>query len=264
MFLIEEKCALITGATSGIGYEFARIFAAHDYDLVIVARSQGELDSTAGQLTEDYGVKVHTLARDLCVPESPFDIFDEIKRLGITINVLVNNAGQTVYGKYIETDIHSELALLQLNVGAYISLTKLFLRDMLLRGEGKILNVASIAAKMPGPYMSVYHGTKAFIHSFTEAVRAEVSDSGVTLTSLLPGATATGIFQKAHMENSKIVNHGLTNPAQVAEAGFEALMAGEDMVIAGASNKLLVNAANLLPDKLAAQAVMKYQEPYRR
>jgi len=123
--------------------------------------------------------------------------------------------------------------MLQLNIGAYLVLTKFFLREMVRRNQGKILNVASIASKLPGPYQSVYHGTKAFIHSFTEAIRAEIAGSGVTITSLLPGATDTDFFHKAHMEESKMLDQKLSDPAQVARDGFKALMHGDDMVISG-------------------------------
>jgi short-subunit dehydrogenase len=133
---------------------------------------------------------------------------------------------------------------------------------MLQRGSGKILNVSSIAGKVPGPYQSVYHGTKAFVHSFTEAVRNELKDTGVTLTSLLPGATDTDFFHKADMEASKIAQDDkLADPAQVAKDGYEALMQGKDMVVSGMQNKLLVAMSNVLPDSLAAETMRKQQEP---
>lgn len=255
------KYALITGGTSGIGYELAKLFAENGYNLVIVARTEADLRQRADEISSRYGVFVITLAKDLFHREAPFEIYDETRRQGIQIDVLVNDAAQGLYGRFIDTDIHRELDMLQLNIGAYIALTKLYLRDMMERGDGKILNVASIAGKLPGPYQSVYHGTKAFIHSFTEAIRAELADSGVTITSLLPGATDTDFFRKAHMEDSRILEQDLADPAKVAKDGFEALMKGDDMVISGLKNKAQIAASNITPDSLVAKTMLKQQAP---
>lgn len=173
----------------------------------------------------------------------------------------MNDAAQGLFGKFIETDLQRELDMLQLNIGAYIVLTKLYLREMITRRDGKILNVASIAGKVPGPYQAVYHGTKAFIHSFTEAIHAEIGDAGVTITSLLPGATDTDFFRKANMEDSKILQHELADPAKVARDGFEALMKGDDMVISGLKNKAQIAASCITPDNLVAKAMLKQQAP---
>jgi uncharacterized protein len=261
MTFIDNRFALITGATSGIGYELAKIFAAHDYNLVIVARTAAELERVALELIELYGIRVIPIPVDLAKRTAPFELYQDIRERGLRVDVLVNDAAQGVYGKFADTDINTELDILQLNVGAYLVLTKLFLREMLVRGSGRILNVASIAGKFPGPYQSVYHGTKAFIHSFTEAIRAETEGSGITITSLLPGATATDFFRKANMEDSKILDTELADPAEVARDGFDALMAGEDMVISGFKNKAQVAASNLTPDHLLAKGVLRQQEP---
>jgi len=170
----------------------------HQYNLIIVARSSVELEKIADDFSEIYGVQVLPIAKDFFKSESAFELYGEIKAEGIQVDVLVNNAGQGVYGRFIDTDIYEELDIIQLNINAYVVLTKLFLRDMVERLDGKILNVASIAGKIPGPFQSVYHGTKAFVHSFTEAIRAETADMGVTITSLLPGATDQ-IFSKMHI-----------------------------------------------------------------
>ena len=255
------KYALITGATSGIGYELAKIFAQHKYNLIIVARTETDLQRTAAELSTQYDVNVISIAKDLFNREAPFELYDTLREKGIWVDVLVNDAAQGLYGKFVETDLQRELDMLQLNIGAYLILTKLYLRDMLTRGDGKILNVASIAGKVPGPYQSVYHGTKAFIHSFTEAVRAELGDCGVTVTSLLPGPTDTDFFHKAHMEDSKILDHDLADPAKVAQDGFDALMNGEDMVISGLKNKAQIVASNITPDSLVAKTMLKQQAP---
>lgn len=261
MVALKEKYALITGATSGIGYELARIFAENNYNLVIVARTEVQLERTAAELSEEFGVFVLPIAKDLFQPESPFEIYEEVVARGFIIDVLVNDAAQGLYGKFTDTDILKELRMLQLNIGAYLVLTKLFLREMVDRGEGKILNVASVASKLPGPYQSVYHGTKAFIHSFTEAIRAECEGTGVTITSLLPGVTNTDFFHKAQMEDSKILDQDLSDPAEVARDGFKALMDGDDMVISGMKYKAQIAASNLTPDHLIAKAMLKQQAP---
>lgn len=256
-----QKYALITGATSGIGYELAKLFAKDQYNLIIVARDTEKLEKAAGELKQS-GIEVITIAKDLFKREAPFEIYDEVKAKGIQIDVLVNDAGQGQYGLFAETDINRELDIIQLNIGATISLIKQFLPEMLARKDGKILNLSSIAGKTPGPYQAVYHGTKAFVQSFTEAIRSENKGSGVTITALLPGATETDFFNKAEMQDSKIVQQGgLSNPADVAKDGYEALMAGEDMVISGFKNKVMVGMSGITPDHLVADMMKKQQEP---
>jgi short-subunit dehydrogenase len=256
-----KQTVLITGGSQGIGLELARIFAANDFDLVLVARRQEQLDQAAQELRK-LGAGVTVIAKDLFDTANARALYDEVQARQINIDVLVNNAGQGLFGKFIETDLEEEMAIVQLNICSLVTLTKLFVKDMLQRGAGKILNVSSIAGKVPGPYQSVYHGTKAFVHSFTEAVRNELKDTGVTLTSLLPGATYTDFFHKADMEASKIAQDDkLADPAQVAKDGYEALMQGKDMVVSGMQNKLLVAMSNVLPDSLAAETMRKQQEP---
>lgn len=256
-----QKYALITGATSGIGYELAKLFAKDQYNLVIVARNTEELEKASNEFKQS-GVEVITISKDLFKVEAPFEIYDEIKSKGIQIDVLVNDAGQGQYGLFAETDINRELDIIQLNIGATISLTKCFLPEMIARKEGKILNLSSIAGKTPGPYQSVYHGTKAFIQSFTEAIRSENKDNGVTITALLPGATETDFFNKADMNDSKIVQGGgMATAADVAKDGYDALMSGDDMVISGFKNKAMIGMTNLTPDHLVADMMKKQQEP---
>ncbi len=199
MTITNENYVLITGATSGIGYELAKLFAEHNYNLIIVARTPSKLNEIASEFSDIYGINVVSIVKDLFEKEAPFEIYEEIAAKGLQVDILVNDAGQGLYGKFIDTDIQRELDIIQLNINACVVLTKLFLKDMVNNGNGKILNVASIAGKVPGPYQSVYHGTKAFVHSFTEAIRAETTDTGVTITSLLPGATNTDFFNKANM-----------------------------------------------------------------
>jgi uncharacterized protein len=259
---LTSNYTLITGGTVGIGYELAKVFAEHEHNLIIVARDEGELANVKNELSAK-GVDVITIAKDLFHPEAPFEIYEEITREGITVNILVNNAAQGEYGLFADTDIRRELSIVQLNIGSLIALTKLFLQDMLDRGEGKILNVSSIASKAPGPWQSVYHGTKAFVQSFTEALRSEVKDQNITVTALLPGVTDTDFFNKAGMQDSKAVQDKdkMADPAVVAKDGFNALMKGDDMVVSGFMNKVNVAMSNIMPDSKAADMMKKMQEP---
>jgi short-subunit dehydrogenase len=257
-----NKYALVTGGTSGIGYELAKLLAKDNYNLIIVARNQDELASVSLQFTQQFGVDVITLSKDLFNPEKAFEVYQELKDQGITVDVLVNDAGQGQYGEFIDTDIRRELDIINLNISSLVILTKLYLQEMVDRGSGKILNVSSIASKMPGPWQSVYHGTKAFVQSFTEAVRSEVKEFGVTVTALLPGATATDFFNKAEMQESKIVQEGkLDDAAKVAKDGYEALMNDKDMIVSGLKNKVQVAMSNIMPDSKAADKMKKDQAP---
>jgi short-subunit dehydrogenase len=259
--MTENKYCLITGATSGIGYELAKLFADDGYNLVIAARNQKELTTSASEF-KLRGVDVIPIVKDLFERNAAFELFDEIQNKGITIDVLVNDAGQGQYGEFTDTDISRELDIIQLNIASLVILTKKFLQQMVARGEGKILNLSSVASKIPGPLQSVYHGTKAFVQSFTEAVREEVKEKGVTITALLPGATATDFFNKAEMLEAKnIKGKELDDPAKVARDGYEALMRGDDMVISGFANKMQVGMSHVLSDSAVASNVHKKQAP---
>ena len=256
------KYALITGATSGIGYELAKLFAAGGYNLIIVARDRKELETKAAEF-KPYGIQVHAIAQDLFDPGNAFAVYQEVKSLGITVDILVNDAGQGVYGLFSETDIDRELNIIDLNVSSLVILTKFFLKDMIARNSGKILNLASIASTSPGPWQSVYHGTKAFVLSFTEAIREELKDTGITVTALMPGVTDTDFFNKANMQESKAVQDksAMANPADVAKDGYEALMAGKDKIVSGLKNKVQVAMGNLMPDRTLAHQVGEQQKP---
>jgi len=255
----QQKTALITGGTSGIGKELAKLFAKDHYNLIIVARDQAELDSTAGELSAS-GIKVETIAKDLSDMEQAKALCGEINT---PIDVLVNDAGQGVYGLFTENELERELGIVHLNICATVILTKHFLKEMVARGDGKILNLGSVAGKLPGPWQAVYHATKAFVLSFTTAVREEVKDSGVTLTALMPGVTNTDFFNKAGMNDSKAAQdkEAMADPADVAKEGYEALMAGKDRVIAGWKNSVEVHAANLMPDSAVAHQLYEQQKP---
>lgn len=257
-----NQYALITGATSGIGYELAKLFAADGYNLVIVSRHQQQLDEKAQELRQN-GITVIPIAKNLFDPEEAFALYADLQSQQITIDILVNNAGQGVYGEFEETDIDRELDIINLNISSLVSLTKLFLKDMTAKNSGKILNLASIASKTPGPWQAVYHGTKAFVLSFSEAIREELRDTGITVTALMPGATDTDFFHKADMEDSKAVQDrdALSDPADVAKDGYEALMSGKDKVISGLKNKIQIAMTNLVPDSTAAHQTYEQQKP---
>lgn len=253
---------LITGGSMGIGFELAKIFAEEGHNLILVARDEQELNNARFQL-EGSGVDVITISKDLFEPNASFELYDEIKAKGITVDILVNDAGQGEYGLFAETDIRRELSIVQLNISSLLVLTKLYLQDMIAHGEGRILNLSSIASKTPGPWQAVYHGTKAFVQSFTEALRSEVKEQNIVVTALLPGATDTDFFNKAGMEESKILQDKskLSDPAKVARDGYEALMSNDDKVISGFKNKMMVAGSNLMTDSAAADMMKKQQEP---
>ncbi|WP_138476918.1 SDR family NAD(P)-dependent oxidoreductase [Dyadobacter bucti] len=257
-----RKYALITGATSGIGLELARLFAKEGYSLIISARNETELLNVCGEL-ESEDVTVIPIAKDLFDREQAFALYAEVKQRGIEVDVLVNNAGQGVYGEFEKTDIDRELRIIDLNISSLVILTKCFLVDMTARNSGKILNLASIASKSPGPWQSVYHGTKAFVLSFTEAIREELKDTEITITALMPGVTDTDFFNKADMLESKAVQDedNMADPAKVARDGFDALMAGKDKVVSGIKNKLQMAIGAIIPDSMVAHQVNEQQKP---
>lgn len=211
----EKQYVLITGATGGIGYELARLFAGDGHNLVIVARNSEDLAIISAELMQEFGVDVLPFATDLFVPENPFRLYQQIKMRGIHISILVNDAGQGVHGEFAGTDIYRELDIIQLNIASLVVLTKLFLKDMLLWGKGKILNLSAVATKVPGPLQSVYHGTKAFVQSFTDAIKEEIKGKNISVAAILPGIgrdnfiNRTGVFE---------------GPLEAAKSGYNALM----------------------------------------
>lgn len=257
----QNKTALVTGATSGIGYELAKLFAKNGYDLLLVSRSQDVLDDIAMDFNSRYGVNVYYFAIDLFVPGAAEQLYQQVKQRGMQVDILVNDAGQGVYGKFTETNLYEELNIIQLNIISLVVLTKLFLQDMVDRGEGKILQVASMVSKVSSPLMAVYAGTKAFVYNFTQSVINELKDTGVTMTALLPGATDTDFFNKAGAENTKMVKEGkLDDPADVAKDGYDALMEGESKIISGMKNKVQAAIANVVPDQVIAAKMRDMNE----
>lgn len=258
----EGKYALITGATSGIGYELAKLFAQDGYNLVLVARTGEDLDNVANELTAQFGITAIPLAKDLFTDGAAKEVYDEVKAKGITINALVNDAGQGVYGKFFEEDLDRQLRIIHLNVVSLTTLTYLFLKEMVARNEGKILQLASVVSELPAPLQAVYGGTKAYVLAFTQAIINETKDTGVIITALQPGVTDTDFFNKAGAENSKLAQDKskMADPADVAKDGYEALMKGDDKVVSGLKNKAQIAMANVMPDSMLAAQIRKQSE----
>jgi short-subunit dehydrogenase len=256
-----RRYALITGATSGIGYELAKLFAADGYNLIIVSRTEEVLRQKSTEFSQQYDVEVIPIVKDLFQPNAPFELYKEVTAKGITVDVLVNDAGQGQYGLFVEQDIYRLLDIIQLNVNALTVLTHAFLKDMVARNEGKILQLASIASDLPGPWQAVYHATKAYVLHLSEALVRELKGTNVTITSLQPGATDTDFFNKADMLESKILDTKLSDPAKVAKDDYEALMSGEDKIVSGFKNKAMIAASNIMPEQAVAALMDKMQEP---
>lgn len=253
--------ALVTGASGGIGLELARILAREGHDLFLVARSLPELERFAVELRDQYGITAEAIRADLGDPAAPTELFDAIADRGVAIEILINNAGFGLAGRFDETDGRRELEMIQVNVAALTELTKLFLPGMVQRGTGRIMNVASTAAFQPGPLMAVYYATKAYVLSFTQAVAEEVRDSGVTLTALCPGPTHTGFANIANMQGTRLFNSPLTMGARaVAEYGYRAMMRGDRVAIPGAFNRLGAFATRLAPRRLLTKLARLAQE----
>jgi short-subunit dehydrogenase len=253
---------LITGATSGIGYELARVFAEHGKNLILVARLEERLAEVQAELSGEFGVDVRVLDVDLFDPGAAAEIHRRVGEAGLIVDILVNNAGQGEHGEFATTDLGRQLAIVQLNVGAVVALTHYFLQDMLARKSGKILMLGSSYSKIPGPFLSVYAATKAFVLSFGEALANECIDSGVTVTVLMPGATDTDFFHKAGAERSKVyAESNLADPAVVARDGHAALMAGRDTVVSGLRNKVHSMMADITPHTFAAARARAVGEP---
>lgn len=257
-----NKHALITGATSGIGYELAKLFAKDGYNLVLVARSEENLFATAKEMEQlNSSIHTHIIPADLFEPDAAQKVYDKTTELGITINVLVNDAGQGEWGRFIKTDLKRELDLIQLNICSLVSLTKFYLKEMVERNEGKILQLASSVSKAPSPYLSVYAATKAFVLSFTEALIEELEETDVTVTALLPDATDTDFFHKAKAENTVIYKEkDLYSAEEVAKAGYDGLMEGSNTVVPGFMNKAQAAMNVVMPDSAVAANMHKQME----
>jgi len=251
--------ALITGASYGIGEDFARIFAAEKFDLVLTARSRDKLEALARELSQTYRVDVSVIAEDLADPEAPRRIFETLEREGKQIDALVNNAGFGLHGEFSKLGQKEQLSMIHLNVTALTDLTRFFLPGMLERRLGKILNVASTAAFQPGPLMAVYYATKAYVLSLSEALNEEVRGTGVNVTCLCPGPTQSEFQKRAGMGDVALFTYASMRSRPVAEAGFKAVMKGKPLVIPGFLNKFMAFTTRLSPRALSPRIVHSLQ-----
>lgn len=246
---MQNKYALITGATSGIGYEFSRIIAANGYNVVLVARNRQKLVEVQEELISEFSVKAEIISQDLSETEAPSLIVDQLQERSIEIDILINNAGFNEYGLFYQTNFEQERQMLSVNIAALTFLTKLLLPGMIARNSGKILNVGSIGSFAPGPFNAVYCATKAYVLSLSEALAEELQGTGVSITVLCPGATQTNFARRAQMENTNIFNGRLMSARAVAEIGFNALMRGKTTAVAGWRNGFTVFLLRLMPRK---------------
>jgi uncharacterized protein len=245
--------AFITGASSGIGHDLALLFAQDKHDLVLVARNEQALEQLARECRTRHGVKVIVLSKDLAQSSAADEVFDSLARQGLTIDFLVNNAGFGAQGAFAKVEPKTHLDILQVNVVALTHLTRLFLPGMLERKHGRILNVASTAAFAPGPYMSVYYASKAYVLSHSVALARELNGSGVTVTALCPGPTKTAFQARANMTRAKLFRGGMMASGAVARAGYTGLMRGRQVVIPGVSNKVSAWAGRVMPWALVSR-----------
>lgn len=243
-----KKTALITGASGGIGYELAKIFAKNGNNLVLVARNKSKLDELKTELENQFGISVYTIGKDLSESESVREVYQETARQTIKVDYLINNAGFGDLGMFTETDWKKEERMINLNIKALTLLTKLYLKEMVNKGSGKIMNVASTAAFQPGPIMAVYFATKSFVLNFSEAINNEVSKNGVTVTVLCPGPTTSGFQEASGMIESKIVKwKKMPSSREVADFGYRAMMKGKAVAVHGIFNKILIFSERLIP-----------------
>jgi uncharacterized protein len=243
---------LITGASGGIGYELAMLFARDHHNLVLVARNGSRLAQVADELQRQFGITVRTVAIDLTQPTAPQSVYEQLQREGVEVNILINNAGYGSFGEFGDISLEENLGQIQLNVTALTYLTKLFLGPMLERGSGKIMNVASTAGFQPGPLMAVYYATKAYVISFSEALANELADQGIVVTCLCPGATETGFAGRAGNGESRLFKKLRPMDAKtVARVGYRGLLKGKTLVIPGFRNWLVAESVRVSPRKMA-------------
>jgi uncharacterized protein len=241
---------LITGASGGIGYELAKLFAHDHHDLVLVARSGDKLAQIANEL-QSLRVKVRTYSLDLTQAPAPKFLFDQLQSEGVAVDILINNAGFGAFGEFAQMSTDEIFGQIQLNIVALTELTRLFLPPMLARGSGRIMNVASTAGFQPGPLMAVYYATKAYVISFSEALANEVRNSGVTVTCFCPGATHTGFAKRAGNDKSRLFKQlGAMNVEKVALDGYRAVMEGRTLAFSGAHNWLVAQSTRFAPRKM--------------
>ncbi len=256
-----KKVALITGASTGIGKEMAYIHAETGGDLIIVARSKDKLEKLKKDIESKYSIEVLVIAKDLSKPEAPKQIFDEVSKAGISIDFLINNAGFGGLGKFHERDWEMDNQMINLNITALTSLTRLFLPEFVARNSGKILNVSSTASFMPGPLQAVYFATKAYVTSFSNAIAEELHDTNITVTNLMPGATETEFGRVSGMDKTEMFNQ-TAGARTVAEDGYNGMIKGKLDVISGLTfmQKVMMAFIPFTPKKMVLKQIRQMQE----
>ncbi|MDD5952993.1 MAG: SDR family oxidoreductase [Oscillospiraceae bacterium] len=257
----KQKTALVTGATGGLGAHFANELAKAGYDLLLVGRNEEKLEHLQHLFTTIYPVQVHTLQKDLSEPGAGKEVFAFAQENELTVEVLVNNAGFGDFGAFAFSDWKKQQDMVMVNCTALLELTRCFLLPMLTRRSGKILNVASMASFQPGPLMSVYYATKAFVLSFTEALSVELRGTGVTVTALCPGPTKTGFEKNAALGSSGLFrNLGVAKAKDVAKYGLKKLRQGKVIAVPGCKNRMIVRACKVLPRGFVRNMVYEIQK----
>lgn len=262
-----DKTVLITGITEGIGKALATEFASNGYNLIGIARHKEELEEVAKKVAEPFGVQMGYIVKDLTKDGAAKEIYEQVKEWGNPVDVLVNNAGMSQKGEFVEIPVEKHLALVHLNIVALTHLTRLFLEDMVQRNSGRILQLGSISGFQPGPLQAVYHASKAYVVSFSEALAIELEDknSAVTVTCLCPGPTDTDTFEKADMQDSFLMQFKDTimqKPEEVARGAYKALMSGERIYIPGTSNKVMTFLRRVMPRGVQSRIQKKFYESY--
>ncbi len=256
-----SKTALITGASSGIGKELARIHAERGGNLVIIARNEARLNELETELESKHGIDVTVMAKDLTQESSAKEVYDEVADAGITVDYLVNNAGFGGRGKFHEREWQKDLSMIKLNIIALTALTRFFLPDFVARNSGKILNVSSTASLMPGPLQAVYYATKAYVTFFSNAIAEELHDTNVTVTNLMPGATETEFARTSGMDKTGLFANAVS-ARKVAQDGYDGMMAGKLDVISGLSfsQSILTKFIPFTPKKIVLKQIREMQE----
>ncbi|MFZ5896621.1 MAG: SDR family NAD(P)-dependent oxidoreductase [Myxococcota bacterium] len=257
--------AVITGASAGLGKEFAKLFAADGHGVVLVARRKDELEALGRALEASHGTKAVVMAHDLAERSSARHIYEEVLAQGLDVEFLVNDAGFGSNGAFVELDIERELHMVDVNVKALMELTYLFLPRMLNRGGGRILNIGSVAGFQPGPFMATYYASKAFVNSFSEALAFELKGTGVSVTLSCPGPTATEFSSSAGNDNSTMFRAigGVADPSRVAREAYRAMLAGKSSIVHGLKNQAGVQALRVSPHSLAIAIAAKLNRPAR-
>ncbi|WP_088041758.1 SDR family oxidoreductase [Bacillus sp. EAC] len=251
----KNETVLITGASSGIGKELAKLFANDAVNLVLVARSEENLTNVKHEIESKTDVTINIFPKDLSKEDDIISLQKELNSQNKQIDYLVNNAGFGLYGEFINTNLEEELNMVDLNVRTVTHLTKMFLPGMVERNKGGVINIASTAAFQPGPLMAVYYATKAYVLSFSEALSNEMKDKNVKITAVCPGATDTNFGNRANMHESKLFQSGVGSVIEVANASYEGFKKGKTLVIPGFTNKLLANSVRFMPRKIVTKVV---------